>query len=103
VRQHKATRVLGPEYPLRFYDANGQLVKEGSFNYGPNPASLNHICNDVLLPAGLSTNKRDTRKESFAKPASLPALGPELRWRWCPTLPEPQLAPFAPPFFSDEM
>jgi hypothetical protein len=51
----------------------------------------------------VSKRKRETQKETFAKPDLPPALGPDLHWHWCMTLPEPQLPPFTPPFFSDEM
>ena len=30
------------------YDQNGDLIEEGTFNYGADPRSLEHICKDVL-------------------------------------------------------
>jgi hypothetical protein len=88
--QQDAFRLIGAEL-----DATKDLDGD------PRHLSVNMLSGKKIT--SVSAKKRDTLKESFAKPTILPALGPELRWRWYETLPKPQLAPFDPPFFSDEM
>jgi hypothetical protein len=88
--QQSAFRLIGAEL-----DATKDLDGD------PRHLSVNMLSGKKISHA--SKNKRDAQTETFVKPALLPALGPELRWRWCMTLPEPELAPFTPPFFTDEM
>jgi hypothetical protein len=88
--QQDAFRLIGAE-PDATKDLDGY----------PRHLSVNMLNGKKI--SNVSKNKRDAQTETFAKPTILPALGPELRWRWCMTLPEPELAPFTPPFFTDEM